>query len=232
VFAHQESATAGEGFAGPGLPFAKFESNEAGYFAFLKNLVANMRDQDMTLESYIRHYDKDANVETYLANAKKATGAASDTLLSNIDLDKLARFQLKQESQSTVSGNTLDILALIAQYKASQPPAEAQNVPPPKVAPRGDDTSYVRVAPTAYHPTRTAEDWNMAWANTRRPAAIERASYGPGEQRIDIGGVTITIMQPGADESQINRIVVDAIREALDRRTRSNISQLNPAWSV
>ena len=83
--------------------FKKYDTPEEGY----QDLVSHIKkhsDKGQTLEKYLSQYAPPSqnDTETYIRNAEKATGASRSTLLSDIDHDKLAAFQAKQESSASV----------------------------------------------------------------------------------------------------------------------------------
>lgn len=86
--------------------YAKFKTAEDGYQE-IHNEIRRGSAKGDTLESYISRYapKEDHNdTEAYIQNAMKDLGVDRKTALSSIDADKLARFQAKQESGSTING--------------------------------------------------------------------------------------------------------------------------------
>ena len=133
--------------------FAKFETPDAGYQALLKQIDIRTR-QGETLGEYIRQYAPAAdhnNTSAYLKNAIDALGTSETVKLSDLDRSALAKFQIKQESGSSVA-------PAVQQAAAAPAPArdaviqQAARVPSPQPASPAAAPAPVRDAVT--HPKR------------------------------------------------------------------------------
>lgn len=97
-FANQPGAELGDG------GFAKFKSPEDG-LAALQSQISLDASRGATLASYISKYAPPSENDTagYIQKAAAAVGMAPGTPLSKVDPAKLAAFQAKQESGTTVT---------------------------------------------------------------------------------------------------------------------------------
>jgi hypothetical protein len=179
--------------------FAKFETPEAGYQALLKQIDIRTR-QGETLGEYIRQYAPAAdhnNTSAYLKNAMDALGTSETVKLSDLDREVLAKFQIKQESGSSVA-------PAVQQAAAAPAPAreaviqQAARVPSPQPASPAAAPAPAREAVT--HPKRYQlyvpqyrgpEDLAAPEGNDRATAAPPRwiatapAWYGMRPQWLD-----------------------------------------------
>lgn len=97
-FAQQRGASQGEG------GFARFETPEAGFQA-LKNQISLDASRGLTLEQFINKFAPPSENDTqlYVSQMVQATGADGDTLVSEIDLDTLAKAMARKESSTIIS---------------------------------------------------------------------------------------------------------------------------------
>ena len=68
----------------------------------------------------------------------------------------------------------------------------------------------------------------MRFSNTLPATSIP--PIASNHQQVDVGGVSIFITQPGADEHAIRRAVTDGLREGLGKRTLYDQTQLSPVY--
>jgi hypothetical protein len=96
-FAHQVGAMPGVG------GFARFESPEAGYQALLNQIQLDA-SRGYTLSQYITKYAPPSENDTalYIEQACQSLGIDANTPLANVDLNRLAAFQARKESSTTV----------------------------------------------------------------------------------------------------------------------------------
>ncbi len=155
-FAGQQGAKPGAG------GYASFPSPEAGYAA-LQNQIQIDTKKGLTLQQYITKYAPPSENDTagYIAKAAQAVGVDPKTPLSQIDANKLAQFQVKQESSSTVNGTPAalvngrneDILKNVNPGIASQVRAIADGrLPLPPAGQRNPINQAIRMLVSQYEP--------------------------------------------------------------------------------
>jgi hypothetical protein len=112
---------------GDGGRFAKFPTPEAGLADVHRIIGLHQND---TLEKYLTAYapPEENDTAAYVANAAKALGVTPDTPVSKIDRGKLAAFQIKQESGSSIIPPPPDGFKLDGGVVS---PAATAAVPPP-----------------------------------------------------------------------------------------------------
>lgn len=136
--------------------FAKFPTPEAG-LADVHRIIGE--HQSDTLEKYLTTYapPSENNTAAYIANAAKALGVSPDTPVSKIDRQKLAAFQIQQESGSSIVPPPPDGFKLDA--SPSSPSASRSAIPPPP------DGFKIDSPPAGKPPA----------SNTPAPSIVERA---------------------------------------------------------
>lgn len=95
-FVGQPGATEGAG------GFAHFETPEAGYAALQQQIKLDA-SRGQTLAQFINKYapSSENNTSLYIQQAQQALGISADSLLSSVDVSKVAQFIAKKESGST-----------------------------------------------------------------------------------------------------------------------------------
>lgn len=183
--------------------FAQFSTPEAGFQALISNVTAN-QSGNMTLADYITKYAPPSvdgnNTKQYIDNASKALGVIPGTPMSQIDPTKLAAFQAKQESSTTVS-----------------PAATPKTAAPPVAASAASGRILGNVPKTPAELKKEAADKNVYRAMTPEEAAAVRVERA-GAPTLDVDAwsylLNEKLLERGLGESMSPRLI--KIKHAAD----------------